>query len=324
MTPPYTVGMISSYGGLTQRDWMWSQSPHPLGRWGNIQVQAPEPSPDFLLLYNFHDFPQELGPLPLSQRWRRSVRVMRQDQEARAAQVRQRLAAVPKERVIFLTREPPFEEKERDRIRQYAQAEQYCGYVSGPDDFAPTPNYMPAIWYYDRSFRELADDGPPTKTERCCWITSGITRTARHRLRMDFLALLREQETPFDLYGRGLPDWAKGKGELLNKANAMGPYYYNLAVENYASNDWYVSEKLWDALLAWCLPIYYGGDAADRLLPPGSFLRLPSLDEAGARYIQEVTSSLDAWHEAKDAIAEARQIILHKLNLLNWLSEFVV
>ncbi|MGB0563319.1 MAG: glycosyltransferase family 10 domain-containing protein [Spirulinaceae cyanobacterium] len=323
MTPPYTVGMLSSYSGLTQRDWLWSQSPEPFGVWGQIQMQAPEPEPDYLLLYNFHDFPADPEPLPLRQRWRRSARAWWQQQQAQAAIVRQRLAAVPKERIIFLTREPPFEEKERDRVRQYAQAQVHCGYVSGPDDFAPTPDYMPAIWYYDRSFRELADLGPPPKTERCCWITSGITRTARHRLRMDFLNLLRDQETPFDLYGRGLPAGSNSRGELINKANAMGPYYYNLAIENYASNDWYVSEKLWDALLAWCLPIYYGGDAADRLLPPGSFLRLPGLDDNGAKFIQDVTSSLDAWHEAREAIAEARQIILHKLNLLNWLSEFV-
>ncbi|NEO87992.1 MAG: glycosyltransferase [Spirulina sp. SIO3F2] len=315
--------MLSSYRNLTQRDWLWSQSPHPLGRWGNIQVQAPATQPDFLLLYNFHDFPTELQPLPLRQRWRRSARAWWRQQQTAAATVRQRLAAVPKERILFLTREPPFEEKERERARQYAQAQAYCGYVSGPDDFAPTPDYMPAIWYCDRSFRELNDMGPPPKTERCSWITSGITRTARHRLRMDFLHLLREQQVPFALYGRGLPADVNSQGELLNKANALEPYRYNLAIENYASNDWYVSEKLWDALLAWCLPIYYGGDAADRLLPPGSFLRLPSLDAAGAQYIKDVTANGDAWYEAKDAIAEARQIILHKLNLLNWLSEFV-
>jgi hypothetical protein len=103
----------------------------------------------------------------------------------------------------------------------------------------------------------------------------------------------------------------------------MAPYYYNLAIENYAENDWYVSEKLWDSLLSWCLPIYYGGSAADKLLPSGSFLRLPSLDEKGLAYIQDVIATPDAWYEAKDAIAEARQIILHKLNLLNWLSEYV-
>jgi hypothetical protein len=103
----------------------------------------------------------------------------------------------------------------------------------------------------------------------------------------------------------------------------MAPYTYNLAIENYADNDWYASEKLWDALLSWCLPIYYGGGAADKLLPPGSFLRLPSLDAKGIEYIHEVTASPDAWLAAKDAIAEARQVILHKLNAMNWLSEWV-
>lgn len=95
-------------------------------------------------------------------------------------------------------------------------------------------------------------------------------------------------------------------------------------LKNYADNEWYVTEKLWDALLSWCLPIYYGGTAADKLLPPGSFLRLPSLDEKGMDYIKEVTANLDAWYEAKSAIAEARQIILHELNLMNWLSDFAV
>jgi hypothetical protein len=58
-------------------------------------------------------------------------------------------------------------------------------------------------------------------------------------------------------------------------------------------------------------------------LPPGSFLRLPSLDEKGIAYIKEVTASPDAWHEAKAAIAEARQVILHELNLLNFLSNLL-
>jgi len=57
-------------------------------------------------------------------------------------------------------------------------------------------------------------------------------------------------------------------------------------------NDLYVTEKLWDALLAWCLPIYYGGKAAYWLLPDGSFLRLPSLDAKRIAYIKEVINNL--------------------------------
>ncbi|MBW4650570.1 MAG: glycosyltransferase [Kastovskya adunca ATA6-11-RM4] len=314
------VGMISSYQGLNQSDWLWQQTPHPFGAWGNIQMQAKASKPDFMLLYNFHDFPSP-SPKKAGLFFNQKREQSRYEEEIQALQTK--LGGVAKERVIFLLREPPLDEVVETNIKFYKKAQPFCGYISGPDDYAPTPNYMPAIWYHANSFRELNEMEPPPKVKRCSWVTSGISRTANHRQRLGFLQLLQSQGLEFDLYGRGLPENTHPCGELKNKWYGMAPYYYNLAIENYADNDWYVSEKLWDSLLAWCLPIYHGGSAADKLLPPGSFLRLPSLDEKGLAYIQEVTATPDAWYEAKDAIAEARQVILHKLNLLEWLSEFV-
>ena len=307
-----TIGMISSYPNLDKRwDWLWQQSSQHFGFWGNIQMLALAPKPDFLLMYQF-DFPE-----PKQKFWWNNFR------QEQPLNVDSLLRGVSKERIIYLLREPPLDEVVVRNKHNYQQAQNYCGYVSGPDDFAPTPDYMPAIWYHGNSFRELNEMPPPEKVVPCSWITSGINRTANHRQRLQFMQSLQQREIKFDLYGRNLPRWAKTSGEMGNKWYSMAPYYYNLAIENYAGNNWYVSEKLWDALLAWCLPIYYGGSAADKLLPPGSFLRLPSLDEKGIAYIQEVTATPDAWYAAKDAIAEARQVILHKLNLLNWLSEFV-
>lgn len=309
------VGMLTGYSGINQCDWLWQQTPHPFGVWGNIQMLAKEPKPDFLLLYQF-DFPE-----PNQKRsWKERLRRQRSPLEV---DIPSQLRGVSKERIIYLLREPPLDEVVARNKANYKAASQYCGFVSGPDDFAPTPAYMPAIWYHGNSFRELDEMEPPQKVKTCTWITSGISRTANHRQRLQFLQQLQASRVSFDLYGRNLPAWASSFGTLGNKWYGMAPYYYNLAIENYAQNSWYVSEKLWDSLLAWCLPIYYGGSAADQLLPPGSFLRLPSLDEKGIAYIQEVTATPDAWYAAKDAIAEARQIILHKLNLLNWLSEFV-
>jgi Glycosyltransferase family 10 (fucosyltransferase) C-term len=311
-----TVGMISGYRGLEKRaDWLWQQTPNQFGFWGNIQMQTVAEKPDFLLMYQF-DFPQ---PLP-HRYWLDSFR---QRQPKSELNIDSLLRGVSQEQIIYLLREPPLDEIVAINNHNYQQAQKYCGYVSGPDDSAPIPDYMPAIWYHNNSFRELDQMPPPEKVSPCSWITSGISRTAKHRQRLDFLQSLQSSEIKFDLYGRDLPKSAKTIGELSNKWYGMAPYYYNLAIENYAENNWYVSEKLWDSLLAWCLPIYYGGPAADKLLPPGSFLRLPSLDEKGIAYIQEVTATPDAWYMAKDAIAEARQIILHKLNLLNWLSNFV-
>ncbi|MGF1480225.1 MAG: glycosyltransferase family 10 domain-containing protein [Cyanophyceae cyanobacterium] len=311
---PKIVGMITSYKSLnSQRDWLWKQTPQPFGVWGKVQMLATASSPDFLLLYQFSCHRLHQTQSPWWKRWHK------QTLDDPTVQFR----GVPKENMIFLMREPPLEKIVTQNQKNYAAASKYCGYVSGPDRFAPVPDYMPAIWYHANSFRELNEMGPPEKTRACSWITSGIDRTQNHRQRLAFLKQLQESSVEFDLYGRRLPDWSRSLGSVDNKWYAMAPYYYNLAVENYADNEWYVSEKLWDALLAWCLPIYYGGTAADRLLPPGSFLRLPSMDEKGIAHIKEVTATPDAWYEAKEAIAEARQVILHKLNLLEWLSNYV-
>ncbi|MCU0565236.1 MAG: glycosyltransferase family 10 [Oculatellaceae cyanobacterium Prado106] len=307
--------MLSSYHGLVQGDWMWNQTPEALGVWQNIQIQARAAQPDFLFLYNFHDF-QTRPP----KGWQRRFQKPR---DYTPAEMQAKFRGVPKERVISLVREPPFPEKLKQRALDYGRSQQFCGYVSGPDDLAPVPAFMPAIWFVSSSFQELATGQIPDKTRTCSWVTSGISRTAHHRQRLAFLKLLQENNLKFDLYGRDLPEEAKSFGEIANKSHALAPYFYNLAIENYADNPWYVSEKLWDALLSWCLPIYYGGSAADKLLPPGSFLRLPSLDEKGLQYIQDVTASPDAWYEAKDAIAEARHIILHELNLVKWIADFV-
>jgi Glycosyltransferase family 10 (fucosyltransferase) C-term len=314
-----TIGMISSYSGLQPCpvDWLWQQSPKPFGRWGNIQIAAANANPDYLLLYQF-DFPRPPKPLSLKDRLRG-----RKQAQYRPIDPATQFRDVPSDRRISLLREPPLDEVVAANVWNYNQASQHCAYVSGPDEAAPVPGYMPAIWYVDVSFRELDEMPPPVKTQTCSWITSGISRTENHRKRLAFLKRLSDSQLDCDYYGRDLPDYIKASGRLNNKWHAMSPYFYNLAIENYADNEWYASEKLWDSLLSWCLPIYYGGSAADKLLPPGSFLRLPSLDEQGLAYIQEMTSTPDAWYAAQDAIAEARQIILHKLNLLNWLSDYV-
>ncbi|MCP6762694.1 MAG: glycosyltransferase family 10 [Fischerella sp. CENA71] len=311
-----TIGMISSYHALEkQADWLWQQTPQPFGVWKNIQMRSLASKPDFLLMYQFN-FPKPNH----KKSWLDNFRKPQNSQ----IKIESFLRNVPKDKIIYLLREPPLDEVVEKHKLAYKEAQKYCGYVSGPDDFAPTPDYMPAIWYHANSFRDLNEMPPPAKTSNCSWITSGINRTANHRQRLDFLKSLQNSGIIVDFYGRDLPNWVKSSGELSNKWYGMAPYYYNLAIENYSGNNWYVSEKLWDALLAWCLPIYYGGSAADKLLPPGSFLRLPSLDEKGIAYIQEVIASPDAWYIQKEAIAEARQVILHKLNLLNWVSDFVI
>jgi hypothetical protein len=58
------IGTITTYPGMNQSDWLWQQTPQNFGKWGNIQMLANHPEPDFLLMYQF-DFPQP----PKKQSW---------------------------------------------------------------------------------------------------------------------------------------------------------------------------------------------------------------------------------------------------------------
>jgi hypothetical protein len=131
-----TVGMISSYKGLeTRADWLWQQTPHQFGTWGNIQMQALAAKPDFLLMYQF-DFPKPQR----RQSWLDSLRKRHQKP---AVNVNSLLRDVNKERIIYLLREPPLDEVVERTNYNYQEAQKYCGYISGPDDFAPTPDLCP-------------------------------------------------------------------------------------------------------------------------------------------------------------------------------------
>src|SRR3712207_6479822 len=103
------IGMVTGYPGLKQTDWLWQQTPHPFGVWGNIQMLSAASQPDFLLMYQF-DFPKPQPQRPWWKRWRNS-------QKSKVIDVSSQLRGVPKERIIYLLREPPLEEVvERNKI----------------------------------------------------------------------------------------------------------------------------------------------------------------------------------------------------------------
>ena len=80
-----------------------------------------------------------------------------------------------------------------------------------------------------------------------------------------------------DVYGKGWPEgvsnedsrdgaWGERKPKLLEK------YHFNFCFENTASYN-YMTEKIWDSIANYCLPIYYGKHTnAYELFPNNSFI----------------------------------------------------
>jgi hypothetical protein len=92
----------------------------------------------------------------------------------------------------------------------------------------------------------------------------------------------------------------------------LAPYRYSIAYENF-SNDYYWTEKVADALLAWAMPVYFGCSDLGRFLPRASYVRLDPTWRDPVSELKRIIDS-DVRERNLDAIAEARDLILNRYN----------
>lgn len=180
-------------------------------------------------------------------------------------------------------------------------------------------------WYYSLNesqshgaaldFDQLRGLACPTKPRLLSVICSNKQVTPDHRRRLEFTRYLKSQlGDELDVYGRGWHD-------LCDKADAIWPYKYHIALENDHS-DYYMSEKLTDAYLGWSYPLYFGGSEAYHCFPEGSFTAIDiHQPEQSLAIIRELLGS-QTYEMALPAIAAARDSVLTKHNLFAMLANY--
>ena len=170
-------------------------------------------------------------------------------------------------------------------------------------------------WFYGSgrgrwmSRAELLDGpSPDQKTGLISTIFSAKQqRHTLHAQRYNFTDKLRKLLPEMSLFGRG-------STPLDDKAEALAPYKYHLAIENHISEH-HITEKLTDAFLGRCLPFYIGAPNASDYFPPASFIPLDINDPAGAAAIIRKAIADDEWSLRRDAIEEARRRVLETHHL---------
>lgn len=167
------------------------------------------------------------------------------------------------------------------------------------------------LWYYGGtqergSFDALAAAGRPVKTKTLSTVCSTkAMKHTLHSLRLEFTQRLKADLPSLDVFGYGM-------NELGDKADALDPYKYHLAIENH-SCDHHWTEKLADAYLGFCLPLYFGCTNLDAYLPRESYIWIDIRDYAKARAeIERVLRSPDEYERRLPAIIEARRRVLHE------------
>lgn len=135
-------------------------------------------------------------------------------------------------------------------------------------------------FHHMASFEELNRIDIRFRTKDICCITSGFSGIPGYEKRRFFIEALTKQCSVFDLYGRfnkisySIPSYISPCDE---KWKLLNTYKYTLVIEN-SDDDYYISEKIFDALICGSMPIYYGSKKIYDILPKEWFYYLPNLD----------------------------------------------
>ena len=228
----------------------------------------------------------------------------------------------PQKHTLLVTTEPSsIKTYERCYLNQF-------GYVlTGQEDWALKHpgkiHSQPALsWFYgrnkakSRSYDEISQNIPDQKTRVISTVTS--TKKQKHTLhhqRFTFIQSLSTKIPELERFGKGIR-------EVDDKAEALDPYKYHIAVENHICDHWW-TEKLSDSFLGLTLPFYSGAPNAADYFPPESFIPIDIQDvEGSARIIKQAIEN-NEYEKRLPAIKEARKLVLEKYNLFATVSQII-
>ncbi len=184
-------------------------------------------------------------------------------------------------------------------------------------------------WWLSSSYDELIEMEYPKKEQSVSCIVSG-----KHVHRNAFVKnlVLKKRIFPLapksivDLYGRNLDSLGFGesyKGTIESNGNCkldgLLPYHYSVVLENSQQKN-YWTEKLADAILAWCVPLYLGCPNID------DFFDLQSIfiinEQTSYQDLQKIVNQPPSTRSLL-ALKEMRLKILNEFNISNVISNQV-
>jgi hypothetical protein len=171
---------------------------------------------------------------------------------------------------------------------------------------------------YDYDFLNSLTHIPQKQRPLAC-IGSSINDLPGHKLRSDFVSEICDKNLDFDLYGTNI--WSKFKQYKGPTTYGKWPIYsitrYALAIENEVS-DYYWSEKFTDAILCYCMPIYYGSNKINEYFPEGSYIPLDIKKKSAIDDLKDILKS-DFYEKNLANLIKARNLILTEHNMFNFI-----
>lgn len=181
------------------------------------------------------------------------------------------------------------------------------------------------IWHYGLPFGKgefinwdtMASTPPPQKSKTISTVCSQRTgNITLHSTRVDFTWSLKEDLPELDIFGHGV-------NPMNDKAEALDPYRFHIAVENHVY-DHHLTEKLPDAFLGYTLPFYHGAPNASDYFPQESFIPIDINDYHRSLEIIKSHLANNEYEDRLPFIIEARRRVLEEQNLFAIISSKIV
>lgn len=181
------------------------------------------------------------------------------------------------------------------------------------------------IWHYGLPFGKgefiswdtMASTQPPQKSKTISTVCSQRTgNITLHSTRVGFTWRLKEDLPELDIFGHGV-------NPMNDKAEALDPYRFHIAVENHVY-DHHLTEKLPDAFLGYTLPFYHGAPNASDYFPRESFIPIDINDYHRSLEIIKSHLANNEYEDRLPFIIEARRRVLEEQNLFAIISSKIV
>ena len=162
------------------------------------------------------------------------------------------------------------------------------------------------------------------RTKLICSITSGLNGIPGYQKRRLFFESFSASNPLFDLFGKlsklavAIPSY---RGQSIFKWKTVSQYKYSLVIEN-STDDYYISEKIFDALICGSMPIYHGSDKIFEVLPKEWFYFLPSLEASEISKLNAFITT-DAYKAVSDNRAEICKVIYEKYSFYSALERLL-
>lgn len=223
----------------------------------------------------------------------------------------------PRENTILVTTEP-------SSISYYGRA--FAGQfhyliTNHGEKTLPHPNAIRSqtgnTWFYGKTYDEILRVTNPTKTKKISTVCSNKQQGhTMHKLRYEFTQKLQEAVLKLERFGKGFK-W------IDLKADALDPYEFHVAIENHIEKHVW-TEKLADAFLGWCVPIYCGCPNVYDYFPKESVIQIDIHDiEGSIAKIKEIIAQEGEYERRFEAVEEARRRVIEEYNLLAMIDKIV-